>query len=59
MKNITPNQFEGNDTQRIQLAINEAAGTTGKVVIPAHNSNGSGVWLLDSAVLLQLYRSIV
>ncbi len=52
MKNITPNQFEGNDTQRIQLAINEAAGTTGKVVIPAHNSNGSGVWLLDSAVLL-------
>jgi hypothetical protein len=50
--NINPNQFKGNDTERIQAAVNKAAGSTGKVVIPAVNSNGSGVWLLDSAVLL-------
>lgn len=49
---ITPNQFEGNDTQRIQAAVDKAARTTGKVVVPANNSNASGVWLLDSAVLL-------
>lgn len=49
---ITPNQFEGNDTERIQAAVNKAACTTGKVVIPANNSNGTHIWLLDSAVLL-------
>src|SRR5665647_948414 len=52
MENITPNQFEGSDTQRIQAAVDKAAATTGKVVIPGNNSNRSGVWLLDSAVLL-------
>lgn len=49
---ITPNQFHGNDTERIQSAVNKASGTTGKVVIPAYNSNGSDRWLLDNAVLL-------
>ena len=52
MENINPNQFEGSDTRRIQAAVDEAASTTGKVFIPANNSNSSGVWLLDSAVLL-------
>ncbi|MDD2474322.1 MAG: glycosyl hydrolase family 28 protein [Dysgonamonadaceae bacterium] len=52
IESITPNQFEGSDTQRIQSAVNEAASTTGKVIIPAYNTNGSGVWLLDSAILL-------
>ena len=52
IESITPNQYEGSDTQRIQSAVNEAASTTGKVIIPAYNTNGSGVWLLDSAILL-------
>ncbi|MGI6572046.1 MAG: glycosyl hydrolase family 28 protein [Fermentimonas sp.] len=50
--NITPNQFKGNDTERIQAAVNKAARTTGKVVIPANNANGTQIWLLDSAILL-------
>ncbi len=49
---ITPLQFKGTDTERIQFAVNEAAKTTGTVTIPAANSNGSGIWLLDSAILL-------
>jgi hypothetical protein len=52
IENITPIQFEGSDTQRIQEAVDKAAATAGKVVIPANNSNRSGVWLLDSAVRL-------
>jgi len=49
---ITPNQFKGSDTRRIQAAVDKASLTTGKVVIPDFNSNGSGIWLLDSAILL-------
>ncbi len=49
---ITPNQFKGSDTERIQAAVNKASGITGKVVISANNSNGSYIWLLDSAILL-------
>ncbi len=52
LTDITPNQFKGTDTERIQAAIDKAAETTGKVIIPADNSNGSGIWLLDSAILL-------
>ena len=52
IEHITPNQFEGSDTQRIQAAVDKATKTIGKIVIPYHNSNGSDVWLLDSAVLL-------
>lgn len=49
---ITPNQFKGSDTERIQAAVDKAACTTGKVVIPTINSNGTNIWLLDSAILL-------
>jgi hypothetical protein len=49
---INPNQFEGNDTQRIQSAIDAAKGTTNTIVIPSVNSNGTNIWLLDSAILL-------
>ena len=52
MENITPNQFTGSDTERIQAAVNFASGTTGKIVIQSNNSNGTNVWLLDSAILL-------
>lgn len=52
LENITPNQFKGNDIQRIRLAIGAAKGTTNKVVIPAVNSNGTNIWLIDSAILI-------
>ena len=51
-KNITPNQFEGSDIQRIQSAIDAAEGTTNKIFIPSGNSNGTNIWMLDSAILL-------
>ena len=56
---ITPNQFKGTDTERIQSAINKAAVTTRLVTIPFENSNGSGIWLLDSAILLPPNISVV
>jgi polygalacturonase len=49
---ISPNQFKGNDIQRIRFAIEAAKTTTGKVVIPPLNSNGTNLWLLDSAILV-------
>lgn len=49
---ITPNQFTGSDTERIQAAVDKASQSTGRIVIPADNSNGTHVWLLDSAILL-------
>lgn len=58
-KEITPNRFEGTDTERIQYAVDEAARTTGIVTIPAVNSNGSSIWLLDSAILLPSNISVV
>lgn len=50
--NITPNQFEGTDIQRIQSAVDAAKGTTNKIFIPSVNANGTNLWLLDSAILL-------
>ncbi len=49
---INPNQFEGSDIQRIKSAIDAAKGTTNKVLIPSVNSNGTNLWLVDSAILL-------
>ncbi len=59
VENITPNQFKGSDTQRIQSAINAAKGTTNKIVIPAINANGTNVWLLDSAILLPSSMTVI
>ena len=59
MESITPNQFMGSDTQRIQAAVDKAAETTGRIVIPAFNSNGSGMWLLDSAILLPSNMTVI
>ncbi len=49
---ITPNQFKGSDSDRIQAAISAAKGKTNLVVIPAVNSNGSRIWRIDRAILL-------
>ena len=51
-QDITPNQFKGNDVQRIQSAIKAAKETTRKVIIPFRNANGTNLWLLDSAILV-------
>lgn len=56
---ITPNQFKGTDTQRILSAIHAAQGTTNKIVIPARNSNGTNLWLIDSAILLPGHMTVI
>ncbi|MDX9976149.1 MAG: hypothetical protein RBU21_24435 [FCB group bacterium] len=53
---ITPNEFEGSDTERINQAIAAAAATGQRVVIPKINRSKDGdrnIWLLDSAILVQ------
>jgi hypothetical protein len=56
---ITPNQFKGTDVQRIQSAIDAAKGTTNTIVIPSVNSNGTSLWLLDSAILLPSNMTVI
>jgi polygalacturonase len=56
---ITPNQFKGNDIQRIRSAIEAAKATNGKVFIPSRNSNGTNLWLLDSAILIPSNMTII
>lgn len=56
---ITPNSFDGTDSDRIQAAIEAATGTTNRVVVPARNANGTNVWLLDRAILLPSDMTLV
>jgi len=49
---ITPNNFSGSDIVRIQSAIDSAKKTTGEVVIPRRNANGTHIWTIDSAIRL-------
>lgn len=49
---ITPNDFKGTDTERIQKAINKAKHHTNTITIPAFNSNGTTIWKIDKAILL-------
>lgn len=51
-RTITPNDFTGSDSERIQAAVNAARGTTCKIVIPKVNANGSNSWKIDRAILL-------
>lgn len=53
---ITPNDFEGTDSERINQAILAAAATGQRVVIPRINRTQDGlkdIWLLDTAILVQ------
>ncbi|QDS94532.1 hypothetical protein FF011L_33110 [Roseimaritima multifibrata] len=53
---ITPNDFEGTDAERINQAIVAAAKTGEPVVVPRINHSAEGdraVWLLDSAILVR------
>ncbi|MBN2293259.1 MAG: hypothetical protein JXM70_12585 [Pirellulales bacterium] len=53
---ISPNSFQGNDTERINQAIQVAASKGLRVVIPRLNrtkGSASNTWLLDSAILVR------
>ena len=53
---VTPNEFEGTDSERINRAIEAAAATGGRVVIPRQNRAGGALrdlWLLDTAILVR------
>lgn len=53
---VTPNEFKGSDVERINQAIEAAAGTGRRVVIPRRNRARDGerdVWMLDSAILVR------
>ncbi len=53
---VTPNAFQGSDSERINQAIATAAASGRRVVIPKTNHAADGprdVWLLDSAILVQ------
>ena len=53
---VTPNDFEGTDSERINKAIEAAASTGVRVVIPRQNRAGGAlrdVWLLDTAILVR------
>lgn len=52
VRSITPNDFSGSDTERIQSAVDFANKNNRNVVIPDANSNGSGKWMIDNAILL-------
>lgn len=53
---ITPNDFEGSDSERINHAVIAAAATGQRTVIPRINRAKDGpreVWLIDTAILVQ------
>lgn len=56
---ISPNDFQGSDIQRIQAAIDSANKSTGKVVIPALNANGTNSWIIDRAILLPSNMTVI
>lgn len=56
---ISPNQFKGSDIDRIQQAIDFAAQTVHKMVIPGINSNGTNSWKIDRAILLPPDMTII
>jgi hypothetical protein len=58
---ITPNEFEGTDVERINRAIDVAAKTGCRVVIPRVNVRGGqrrDIWLIDSAILLRSHTTL-
>ncbi len=58
---VTPNEFQGTDVERINQAIDTAASTGCRVVIPQyHLRDGRRVdtWLIDSAILLRNHTTL-
>ena len=53
---ITPNDFEGSDSERINQAVTAAAASGRRVLIPKVNQTTEGprdIWILDTAILAQ------
>lgn len=53
---VTPNEFQGSDSERINQAIRAAADSGRRAVIPRRNEAKDGprnTWLLDSAILVE------
>lgn len=58
---ITPNQFQGTDTERINRAVAAAAETGCRVVVPPvnfRNGRREDTWLLDSAIVLPSHTTL-
>lgn len=56
---VTPNAFEGTDTERIIQAIEAAKEGVHVVRIPKENANGTAVWMIDSALLLPSNMTLI
>lgn len=59
---ISPNEFSGSDSERINQAIAAGATTGKRVVIPQQNHAKDGTrnqWLLDTAILVQSGTTLV
>ena len=56
---VTPNDFKGSDTQRIQAAIDAARTTTHTVTIPQRNANGTNFWMIDEALRLPSEMTVI
>ncbi|WP_235954880.1 glycoside hydrolase family protein [Cyclobacterium salsum] len=56
---VTPNAFEGTDTERIIHAIEAAKESVQVVRIPKENANGTSIWMIDSALLLPSNMTLI
>lgn len=56
---ISPNDFTGSDTERIQAAITAAKGTTNSITIPQRNANGTNIWMIEQAILLPSDMTVI
>ena len=56
---VTPNQFQGTDTERIQQAVDFAHQNRLPVLIPQANKNGNRVWMIDEAILLPSHTHLI
>ncbi|MHC2068450.1 glycoside hydrolase family protein [Bremerella sp. T1] len=59
---VSPNDFQGSDIERINQAIDAAAKTGQRVIVPRINHSSDGakeVWLLDSAILVKSNTHLV
>jgi hypothetical protein len=56
---ISPNDFKGSDTERIQAAIHAAKGTVNSITIPQRNANGTNIWMIDQAILLPSNMTVI
>lgn len=56
---VSPSDFTGSDSERINQAVQAAAASGQAVVIPRRSPRGDDVWLLDSAILLPSGANVV